>query len=102
MQSERGLYGKYVVFDATTEQMVTDFAFVLKPESDPVAWDVLAIYAEETPNVHLATDLFLWLDGHPRPKDPPSPTTSEDRSEAQRVDGRTEDGRSESQRGSGQ
>jgi len=67
MTDQSGLFGKYVVFKADTEQMVTDFCFVLKPETDPIAWDTLQFYAEHTADGDLSDDLLEWLGAHPKP-----------------------------------
>ena len=67
MTDQSGLFGKYVVFKADTEQMVTDFCFVLKPETDPIAWDTLQFYAEHTADRDLSDDLLEWLGAHPKP-----------------------------------
>lgn len=55
--SKRGLYQKYVVFKTGSTKRVEGFCFVLRPESDPAAFDALLRYIELTPDQQLATDL---------------------------------------------
>ena len=57
----KGLYHKYNVFDAETGEPVTG-AFVLLPETDPIAQEALDCYAEATGNLTLQADLYEWLD----------------------------------------
>jgi len=56
----KGLYDKYIItkVDGTP---VEGFHFILKPESDPVAFDALAYYAKWTHNNQLAVDLWYKL-----------------------------------------
>lgn len=64
--SDQGLYVKYIVFDAETEQQVEGFCFVLRPEKDPAARSALRAYATTTTNRALRHDLEDWLIKHPK------------------------------------
>lgn len=57
----QGLYHKYNVFDAETGEPIGG-AFVLLPETDPIAEEALDCYAEATGNLTLQEDLYRWLD----------------------------------------
>jgi len=58
--NEKGLYNKYAVFK-TGDPTPVYSAFVLKPETDPVARKALRLYASLTKNEHLKRDLKRWL-----------------------------------------
>jgi len=58
---QRGLYSKYDVYHAGTDQKVPD-CFVLRPDRDEAAQRALAEYAAATPNLNLARDIWEWLE----------------------------------------
>ena len=58
---EEGLYDKYKVIKNSTKEEVAG-AFVLLPESDPIAIAALKTYAELTDNVELANNIECWLE----------------------------------------
>lgn len=57
---EKGLYVKYDVKKAGTDEVVSD-CFVLRPDRDPAAIDALIAYAEATENDALAKDISEWV-----------------------------------------
>ena len=58
---QRGLYPKYDVYHAGTDQKVPD-CFVLRPDRDGAAQRALAEYAAATHNLQLAGDIIDWLE----------------------------------------
>lgn len=58
--SEKGLYVKYDVKKAGTDEVVND-CFVLRPDRDPAAVAALMMYASVTDNKQLSQDMFHWL-----------------------------------------
>ncbi len=67
MGDQQGFYGKYMVRKATTTAAgtrtgppLTD-VFVLRPEKDSAALEVLGLYARLTSNLELAADLRAWI-----------------------------------------
>lgn len=56
-----GLYQKYKVYDADTDEPIDDFCFVLKPPSDPDAFLATWAYAKMIQNPSLTNDLMEIL-----------------------------------------
>ena len=66
MDNEKGLYSKYLVYDAGGEEPLEDLfpygdVFVLRPEVDDVALLALKVYADTTKNTKLSRDLWRWI-----------------------------------------
>ena len=66
---ERGLYLKYHITKAGTDEELSGPSFVLRPDRDPAAMAALYRYAAVTENRALADDIERWLDGMPEPED---------------------------------
>lgn len=56
-----GLYQKYKVYDADTDEPIRDFCFVLKPPTDPEGFMATWAYAEMIDNPVLTNDLMQLL-----------------------------------------
>lgn len=65
VKSERGLYGKFVVFKQGEDGLTGPLGgcFILRPTNDPAARKALSAYAEAVhrENPTLASDLRQWL-----------------------------------------
>lgn len=57
---EKGLFHKYDVTKRGTGESVTD-CFVLRPDRDPVALELLRTYSKLTPDEDLADHLEEWI-----------------------------------------
>ena len=56
----KGLKAKYLVFKADTGEQVVN-CFVLRPDKDTAAVEVLRAYARNTDNETLAEDIYNWI-----------------------------------------
>ena len=65
MQQDEGLYDKYVVYKVRSDGKINSNhergVFVLKPREDAAARAALMHYANLTPDMELADDLWGWL-----------------------------------------